>query len=190
VLSCIIIMIIFFFSSVSFGWTQSSKTKAAHTPIDTTFLIKINGVNQYLEIKGVSRANPVLLFVHGGPSWPATPMIRKYNQELTKDFVLVSWDQRNCGRSKTDSSAILTPDLYVEDAHQVTQYLKKEFHAKKILLVCHSWGTIIGIKSALKYPEDYAAYIGLGQFVNQNKSEILARSLLQLKQNKIMTLLL
>jgi hypothetical protein len=36
-------------------------------PIDTSFLLKINGVSQYLEIKGESRTNPVLLFIHGGP---------------------------------------------------------------------------------------------------------------------------
>src|ERR1017187_533582 len=119
---------------------QAARTKPGTTPIDTSFLLKVNGVGQYLEIKGASRTNPVLLFIHGGPSWPATPMIRKYNQDLTRDFVLVSWDQRNCGKSKTDSTAKLTPDLYVEDAHQVTQYLKKEFHANKIFVACHSWG--------------------------------------------------
>jgi pimeloyl-ACP methyl ester carboxylesterase len=64
----------------------------------------------------------------------------------------------------------------VEDAHVVTQYLKKEFHVNKIFVACHSWGTIIGINLILKYPEDYAAYIGMGQFVNPNRSEALARS--------------
>ena len=145
-------------------------------PVDTSLLLKVNGVEQYLEIKGASRTNPVLLFIHGGPEWPATPMIRKYNQDMTKNFVLVSWDQRNCGKSKTDSTAKLTPGLFVEDAHQVTEYLKQEFHARKIYLVCHSWGTIIGINLILKYPADYAAYIGTGQFVNPNRSEALAHN--------------
>ena len=165
---------------------QLSAKSNGHTAIDTSFLLNINGVGQYVEIKGASKANPVLLFIHGGPSWPATPMIRKYNQDITRDFVLVSWDQRNCGKSKTDSTATLTPDLYVEDAHQVTQYLKKEFHANKIFVVCHSWGTIIGINLILKYPEDYIAYIGIGQFVNPNKSETLARNYVtqQAKSNR------
>jgi len=158
------------------GYAQVPGSKTWQGPIDTSFLLKVNGVEQYIEIKGVSRNNPVLLFIHGGPEWPATPMIRKYNQDLTKNFVLVSWDQRNCGKSKTDASAKLTPDLYVEDAHVVTQYLEKEFHAKKIFVACHSWGTIIGINLILKYPEDYSAYIGLGQFVNPNKSEALAHA--------------
>lgn len=153
---------------------QQSLAKA-DSPIDTSYLRKINGVEQYIEIKGISRSKPVLLFIHGGPSWPATPMIRKYNQNLTMDFVLVSWDQRNCGKSKMDDTVKLTPDLYVEDAHQVTQFLKKEFKAKKILLVGNSWGSIIGILLISKYPEDYFAYVGVGQVVNQAKSLVVAK---------------
>jgi pimeloyl-ACP methyl ester carboxylesterase len=180
-----LIFCIIFFSYNSAN-AQLSKTKTKQTRVDTSFLLKVNGVEQYLEIKGVSRANPILLFIHGGPSWPATPMIRKYNQDLTNDFILVSWDQRSCGKSKTDSTAILTPDLYVEDAHQVTQFLKKEFHVNKIFVACHSWGSIIGIYLISKYPNEYFAYIGIGQFVNPNKSEALARNhvIEQAKLNK------
>ena len=174
------------FLGFSTAEAQVSSSKAGQSAIDTSFLLKVNGVEQYIEIKGVSRANPVLLFIHGGPSWPATPMIRKFNQDLTKNFVLVSWDQRNCGKSKTDNAAVLTPDLYVEDAHQVTQYLKNEFHVNKIFVACHSWGTIIGINLILKYPGDYAAYIGMGQFVNPNRSEAVAHTFVaeQAKLNK------
>jgi proline iminopeptidase len=158
------------------AFSQSLGSKDEPLPVDTSFLLKVNGVEQYLEIKGMSRSNPVLLFIHGGPSWPATPMIRKFNQDLTRNFVLVSWDQRNCGKSKSDSSARLTPDLYVEDAHGVTEYLKKTFHKNKIIIACHSWGTIIGIYLVQKYPNDYAAYVGMGQFVNPNQSESLAHA--------------
>jgi len=175
-----------FFFSCGLAIAQISKSKTGQTPVDTSFLLKVNGVDQYIEIKGVSKTNPVLLFIHGGPEWPATPMIRKFNQDLTKNFVLVSWDQRNCGKSKTDSIAKLTPALYVEDAHELTQYLKKEFQARKIFVACHSWGTIIGINLILKYPGDYAAYLGMGQFVNPNRSEALARTFVtkQAKLNK------
>jgi pimeloyl-ACP methyl ester carboxylesterase len=49
---------------------QLFKAEIKAKPVDTSFLLKVNGVDQYLEIKGVSRSNPVLLFIHGGPSWP------------------------------------------------------------------------------------------------------------------------
>lgn len=143
--------------------------------VDTSFLLPVNGTMQYVEIKGSTRNKPVLLFIHGGPSWPATPMNRKYNQDLSKDFIFVSWDQRNCGKSQTDTSVTLTLELYVEDAHAVTQFLKKTFGQRKIFVIGHSWGSLIGVKLVQKYPTDYAAYISIGQMVNPGKSEMLAR---------------
>ena len=62
----------------------------------------------------------------------------------------------------------------MEDAHQLTQYLQKKFNKDKTFVVCHSWGTIIGLRLVSKYPGDYLAYIGIGQFVHPNKSEALA----------------
>lgn len=155
---------------------QVSAQPARHpAAVDTAFLLPVNGVKQYLEIKGVSKTKPVLLFIHGGPSWPATPMNRQYNQDLAKDFVFVSWDQRNCGKSQTDTTVALTPELYVEDAHVVTQFLKQRYHRNKIFVIGHSWGSIIGVMLVQKYPQDYAAYIGMGQMVNPGKSELLAK---------------
>lgn len=166
--------ILFFSLLLRVGYSQSEKIPSS-TPIDTSLLVNINGVEQYLEMKSTSLANPVLLFIHGGPSWPATPMLRKYNSELTKDFILVSWDQRNCGKSKTDNTIKLTTDLYVEDAHQVTQLLKAQFKTKKIMVVGNSWGSIIGIQLITKYPDDYSTYIGVGQVVSQGRGMMLAR---------------
>jgi len=157
------------------AWAQGTKSQLTKAAVDTSFLLPVNGVKQYLEIKGDSKTKPVLLFIHGGPSWPATPMNRKYGQDLTKDFVFVSWDQRNCGKSQTDTTVALTPELYVEDAHVVTQFLKKQYHRNKIFVIGHSWGSLIGVMLVQKYPQDYAAYIGMGQMVNPGKSELLAR---------------
>jgi len=103
-------------------------------------------------------------------------MNRKYSQDLANDFVFVLWDQRNCGKSQTDKTVTLTPGLYVEDAHVVTQFLKQQYHRNKIFVVGHSWGSLIGVMLVQKYPQDYAAYIGMGQMVNPGKSEMLAKN--------------
>jgi proline iminopeptidase len=164
---------ILFYCIIFNSLAQSEESQSKKLAIDTSFLQPINGVKQYLEIKGDSKEKPVLLFIHGGPSWTATPQNRKYNQDLSSDFIFVSWDQRNCGKSQSDTTLTLTPELYVEDAHLVTQFLKKTFHKDKIFVVGHSWGSIIGIELAQKYPTDYTAYIGIGQVVNPGKSEML-----------------
>jgi len=38
----------------------------------------------------------------------------------------------------------------------------------------HSWGSYLGIQTIAKYPENYMAYIGIGQISNQLESEKLA----------------
>lgn len=66
-----------------------------------------------MEIKGTSKIKPVLLFIHGGAAWPATPMNWKYNQDLANDFIFVSWDQRNCGKSQTDTTGWLNSSYFL-----------------------------------------------------------------------------
>ncbi|ALW86692.1 hypothetical protein AUC43_17365 [Hymenobacter sedentarius] len=158
---------------------QGVTRPARPVAVDTAFLLPVNGVKQYLEIKGASRTKPVLLFIHGGPAWPATPMNRKYSQDLANDFIFVSWDQRNCGKSQTDTTVALTPDLYIEDAHQVTRFLQQTFHQRKIFVVGHSWGSFVGAQLVQRYPQDYAAYIGVSQFIDAGQSALLTRTHVQ-----------
>jgi pimeloyl-ACP methyl ester carboxylesterase len=68
----------------------------------------------------------------------------------------------------------MTVDQLVEDTRQMTEYLKHRFNQEKIYLIGHSWGTFLGIKTIEKYPENYAAYIGIGQISKQLESEKLA----------------
>ncbi len=154
---------------------NQAKNKQAVVSADTSLMLPLNGVDQYVEIHGKSTKNPVLLFIHGGPAWPATPMIRSRNQNLFEDITVVCWDQRNCGKSKSDTLVPLNIDLYISDAHELTQFLKSRFHTDKIYIAGHSWGSVIGLNLARKYPEDYAAYIGMGQVINLKKGDQIAR---------------
>jgi pimeloyl-ACP methyl ester carboxylesterase len=157
---------------------RPSAAKAA-VSADTSLMLCLNGVEQYIEIHGKSNKNPVLLFIHGGPAWPATPMIRSGNQRLFADVTVVSWDQRNCGKSVTDTLVQLSLGLYVRDAHDLTQYLKSRFHTRKIYLACHSWGSVIGLNLIRQFPEDYAGYIGMGQVVDLKRGDSIASAKLR-----------
>lgn len=68
----------------------------------------------------------------------------------------------------------MTVNQMVEDAREVTEYLKTRFHQNKIYLLGHSWGSYLGVKTIEKYPENYLAYIGIGQVTYQTESERLA----------------
>ncbi len=67
--------------------------------VDSSHHVTLGGVEQYIEMWGASRELLVLLYLHGGPCMPATPLLRFYQAELSQSFIVVSWDQRGCGRS-------------------------------------------------------------------------------------------
>jgi pimeloyl-ACP methyl ester carboxylesterase len=68
----------------------------------------------------------------------------------------------------------MTVEHMGEDTREVTEYLKSRFNQDKIYLLGHSWGSYLGVKTIEKYPENYLAYIGIGQVTNQTESERLA----------------
>jgi pimeloyl-ACP methyl ester carboxylesterase len=138
------------------------------TRIEEKGLISLGSAKQYVEITGVSDKNPVLLFIHGGPGWPQTPMLRYFNADLTKSFIVATWDQRGCGLSFMNDSLAqnVSLDQIVADAHELTQMLQNKFNKQKIFLAGFSWGSVVGLTLAIQHPEDYLAYIGISQVVN------------------------
>ncbi|MGB0404309.1 MAG: alpha/beta fold hydrolase [Salibacteraceae bacterium] len=147
---------------------QSASTK----PVQEKTFVKLGGEEQYVEMTGTSDQLPVLLFLHGGPGWPQTPHLRYFNADLTKEMIVVSWDQAGCGLSyvKNPTPKILSPESLINDAHELTQYLKKKFNKKKIFLLGFSYGSVTGLQLVEKYPEDYHAYIGVSQIINSKEN--------------------
>lgn len=147
------------------------KSKYNGKKIEEKNMLALGGEQQYVEITGESDAAPVLLFIHGGPGWPQTPFLRYFNSDLAKRFVLVSWDQRGCGKSymNNPNPPNMTLEQIVKDAHELTAYLKEKFDQRRIYIAGFSWGSIVGMELAQKYPEDYSAFISISQVVNINK---------------------
>lgn len=142
--------------------------------IDIRETVEINGAGQSLRIRGASAENPVVLFLHGGPGVADRHWVLKNQSRLASACTLACWDQRGAGlgydakRARTEK---LSLDLMVEDAQGVVDYLRKKFKKDKVLVVGHSWGSILGVLLAQKYPEGIAAYVGMGQFANGPDNE-------------------
>ena len=140
--------------------------------------IDINGIKQGMFIRGEDIQNPVLLYLHGGPGTPLFQFISYLEKEerLERYFTVCYWDQRGAGMTydKSTDPTTMTVDQLVEDTREVTEYLKSRFGQNKIYLLGHSWGSYLGVKTIEKYPENYLAYIGIGQVSNQKESERLA----------------
>ena len=146
------------------------KIPASISVIET---LKINGLNQRMIIRGSDSTRPVLLYLHGGPGDPEFPFVEQFNPGIEDLFLVCYWDQRGAGLSYSKDIPIETMNLsqFVDDAGKVSEYLLHRYNRKKIYLLGHSWGTMLGSFTINKYPGYYYAFISVGQVGDQVRSE-------------------
>lgn len=143
------------------------------TEINRLEQIELGGSPQWILARGQNPGNPVLLYLHGGPGFAMMPYARVYSAELEKHFIVVHWDQRGSGKSLEAGRdpATMKLERFLSDTHELIAWLKTTFHKKKIFLLGHSWGSILGLQTALRYPEDLFGYIGMGQVVDMEEGD-------------------
>jgi pimeloyl-ACP methyl ester carboxylesterase len=74
----------------------------------------------------------------------------------------------------------MTIDRMVDDGLELAQYLLDHLQTRKVILVGHSWGTVLGVRMIKARPELFAAYVGAGQVVaKEEKEEILYRAVME-----------
>ena len=67
--------------------------------VQETFEVVLGGARQIVNVRGSDRANPILLFVHGGPGAVEMPVAWAFQRPWEDFFTVVQWDQRGAGRS-------------------------------------------------------------------------------------------
>lgn len=142
--------------------------------IDEICPVRVNSCTQWLHIRGRDLTKPVMLVLHGGPGNPLMPIAHTFQRGLEAQFVVCQYDQRCAGKSYDsgmESGIPPTLNLMADDCLQITMHLKERFGKDKILLLCHSWGTVLGTTLVRRYPQHYLGYIGVGQLVDYIENE-------------------
>jgi len=181
ILLIIILSLAGFFLFLFIGFLLYKKYLTYSTRIETSNgvssleEITLGDLKQWIFIRGKDQTNPILLFLHGGPGAPLLGMSssRKYDTELIEHFTVVHWDQRGAGKSFNSDIPVdsMTLDRFVEDCNELIDYLRNRFHTQKVFIVGHSGGTVIGIKTAYRYPEKIHAYVGVAQIINEYEQQ-------------------
>src|SRR5438094_5986608 len=132
--------------------------------VNRSGFVSIGGIEQWIDIRGGDSGKPVLLVVHGGPGEAQWPVADKY-LAWEKTFVIVHWDQRGaghtCGRYG-DKTPDMNLDRIVRDGIEVAQYLCRTQYKKKVIVLGHSWGSIVAVNMVRQRPDLFAAYVGTG----------------------------
>jgi len=137
--------------------------------------VKIGGVDQWLHIRSRNKANPILLFLHGGPAsgggWIGC--MDAVQRPWEDYFTVVQWDQLGTGKSagKTSEKSNISVEGLINDAEEVATYLCRYLNKNKLFICGHSWGSVTGMHLVKRCPELIFAYVGVAQVVNSVKGE-------------------
>jgi proline iminopeptidase len=169
---------------LSYRWylqRQIARERQIPSPpgIDRLEAIRIGGIDQWIHVRGENASNPILLFIHGGPGIAFIALAGTIQRPWEKHFTVVQWDQRGAGKTYAANDRELqrqtmTVARMEQDALEVVNYLRARFRRDKIIVVGHSWGTVLGLWLAHEHPDVVAAYVGVAQVINAKQNDTTA----------------
>ena len=129
--------------------------------------LTIGGVRQWVLMRGRSADSPLLLKVHGGPGQAEMATVG-LNGLLEADFVVIEWDQRGSGKSAASirPAGAMTMGQFVDDTIELTEHLIQRFGKRQLIIVGHSWGSILGLMAVQRRPDLYSAFVSTGLIAN------------------------
>jgi pimeloyl-ACP methyl ester carboxylesterase len=136
--------------------------------------VRVGGIEQWIQIRGEDRDNPVLLVLHGGPGWPNavfTLPLRPWEQH----FTVVQWDHRGAGktlgRNGKAGSGEMTFGRRVADAVELIEFLRNYLRKDKVILLAESMGTLTGIPLVKQFPDLFYALAATDLYVDIARNE-------------------
>jgi pimeloyl-ACP methyl ester carboxylesterase len=144
---------------------MGTNARAATAQINRELFVPLGGIDEWISIRGEDRSNPVLLVVHGGPGEAQWPQAEVYKPWETV-FTVVQWDQRGAGHTYGrygEKTPDVTLDRISKDGVELAEYLCRELGKREIIVLGHSWGSLVATRMVQMRPDLFAAYVGTGQ---------------------------
>lgn len=133
-----------------------------------------NGIEHYLLHYPKAPGTPVLLYLHGGPGSVESLFAYQLDSAWGEMFTHVHWDQRGAGKTLRRNGRRGRPESMEQmlaDLHGVIGHLRRKYQTERVVLLGHSWGSVLGSLYVLRHPETVLAYIGVGQVVGMMENE-------------------
>jgi proline iminopeptidase len=121
--------------------------------------IEVNGSRFHAETFG-NPANPVIVFLHGGPGGDYRGMLRLAGRSngysLADEYFLVFFDQRGAGLSERHGRQRLTIDTYTNDLNAMVDRFSP---SRPVFLIGQSWGAMFATQYINTYPQRVAGAV-------------------------------
>ncbi len=143
--------------------------------------ISVDGGKLYYQQFGEKNGKPIIV-LHGGPGLDSSYLLPQMSALAGKKNTVTFYDQRGSGKSLdfilNDQS--INMQTFVSDLDKVRGAIAKD----KIIIICHSWGALVGMNYALKYqkhvekliivsgaPSSYSAFkLSIYEYIKRTQS--------------------
>ena len=149
------------------GCAQNLSTYKVPNVVSKEGFVKTSNGQLYYQTMGQGDA---VIVIHGGPGMDQGYLLPGM-AALAKKHHVVFYDQLGCGRSTAtviDESHI-TINSFVEDIETLRQALKFE----KVTIVGHSWGGMLAMYYAVKYPKNIKKLVLMNTVTSAGMEEFL-----------------
>ena len=152
---------------------MTEQTVEKRCPFEEEYVFA-NGIEHYLLHYPKAPGTPVLLYLHGGPGSVESLFAYQLDSAWGEMFTHVHWDQRGAGKTLRRNGRRDRPESMEQmlaDLHGVIGHLRRKYQTERVVLLGHSWGSVLGSLYVLRHPETVLAYIGVGQVVGMMENE-------------------
>jgi len=125
-------------------------------------LVTSDGAQLFLELRAADSTKPVVLFLHGGPGDHVTallPFMAYPGPGLERSFTMAYLYERGVGKSGPAPLASQTLAQHLRDVDRVVDYLRQRFRARRIAVIGHSWGGLLGTSYMLEHGDKVSALV-------------------------------
>lgn len=156
----------------------SQRNELSSAGVDRYLEADVNGVKQFVHVRGQNRNAPLLLIFPDYPGYLCASSDYLLGNELESYFTVVTWDMRGTGQTEVlnakngiDSGSSFTYKDIAEDARGICQYVRTELgrESDRFIVLGYSWGSAAAAYFSGKYPGYVSAYIGVSQVVDFKK---------------------
>ncbi|MBR5386786.1 MAG: alpha/beta hydrolase [Clostridiales bacterium] len=176
VVGILLLVAVFGFFIVAIAGRNANQIKRAwayRNGVNEQVYVQLDGSEGFINVFGTSESNPVIISLHGGPGAPTSFIDYDWQDYLTDDYTIVSWDETGCGRSYYHNADVnpdnagLTFEQQLADLDALVDYCCDRFGQDQVIILGHSYGSMLGSTYVMEHPEKISAYIGVGQCVNE-----------------------
>jgi proline iminopeptidase len=123
--------------------------------------VVLNGVRVWYRVAGNAESEfPPVIFLHGGPGYNSHSFSVLEGPRLERSLRMVYFDQRGAGHSERPWNGHYQLDTLVGDI----EALRRTLDVPQVVLMGHSFGGLLALEYAARYPEHVTKLILVGAF--------------------------